>query len=83
LLYARLYHKPLVSWIDAFVVKEGRVRDPVKPLVLTENQDRSVSMIRTLPLVGMKLEQLLERPSRQQSKGRVGLASSHLQAGVI
>jgi len=30
-----------------------------------------------------KLEQLLERPNRPQPKGGAGLASSHLQAGVI
>jgi hypothetical protein len=65
------------------VIEEGRVRDPVKRLVLIKDRDRSVSVIRTLPLVGIKLEQLLERPSRQQPKGGVGLASSHLQAGVI
>ena len=42
--------KRLVASDRSFVIKEGRVRDPVKPLVLIKDRDRSVSVIRTLPL---------------------------------
>ena len=71
-----MHRKRLVSWDRPFVVEEGRVRDPVKRLVLIKDRDRSVSVIRTLPLAVDKLEQLLERPSRQP-KGSADLASSH------
>ena len=45
-----VYRKRLVSWHCPFVIEEGRVRDPVKWLVLMEDRDRSVSVIRNLPL---------------------------------
>ena len=45
-----MHRKQLVSWDRPFVIEEGRVRDPVKRLVLIEDRDRSVSVIRTVPL---------------------------------
>ena len=35
-----MHRKRLVSWDRAFVVEEGRVRDPVKRLVLIKDRDR-------------------------------------------
>jgi len=45
-----MHRKRLVSWHGPFVIEEGRVRDPVKRLVLIKDRDGSVSVIRTLPL---------------------------------
>ena len=46
-----MHRKPLVSWNWAWGwYNSGRVRDPVKPLVLIKDRDRSVSVICACPL---------------------------------
>ena len=78
------HHKRLVSWNCARCgYNSGWVRDPVKRRVMISNQDRSVSSIRALPLVINKTRTVTGATKPAQPKGGAGLASSHLQAGVI
>jgi hypothetical protein len=79
----RFFHrKPLVSWDRAFVIEEGRVRDPVKPLVLIKDRDRSVSVIRTLPLAIDKTR-TVTGATKPAAQGQCRLGQLALQAGVI
>jgi hypothetical protein len=50
---------------------------------MISNQERSVSSIRALPLVINKTRTVTGATKPAQPKGGAGLASSHLQAGVI
>ena len=60
------------------MIEEGRVRDPVKRLVLMEDQDRSVSVIRTLPLaVDKNSNSYWSDQAGPKPKGSADLASSH------
>ena len=78
------HRKRLVSWNCArWRYNSGWVRDPVKRRVMISNQDRSVSSIRALPLVINKTRTVTGATKPAQPKGGAGLASSHLQAGVI
>jgi len=79
-----MHRKPLVSWNWAWGwYNSGWVRDPVKPLVLIRDRDRSVSVIRALPLAVKETRTVTGATKPAQPKGGAGLASSHLQAGVI
>ena len=77
-----MHHKRLVSWDDPFVVEEGRVRDPVKRLVLIKDRDRSVSVIRTLPLA-VKETRTVTGATKPAAQGQCRLGQLALQAGVI
>ena len=74
-------HKRLVSWDRPFVVEEGRVRDPVKRLVLIQHRDRSVSVIRTLPLA-VKQTRTVTGATKPAAQGQCRLGQLALQAGV-
>jgi hypothetical protein len=74
-----MHHKRLISWNCARGrYNWGRVRDPVKRQVMIQDQDRSVSMIRTLPLAVNKTRTVTgaTKPA-PKPKGGAGLASSH------
>jgi hypothetical protein len=77
-----MHRKRLVSWDRPFVVEEGRVRDPVKRLVLIKDRDRSVSMIRTLPLTVDKTR-TVTGATKPAAQGQCRLGQLALQAGVI
>jgi len=77
-----MHRKPLVSWDRPFVIEEGRVRDPVKPLVLIKDRDRSVSVIRTLPLA-VKQTRTVTGATKPAAQGQCRLGQLALQAGVI
>jgi hypothetical protein len=78
-----IYHKPLVSWNWACGwYNSGRVRDPVKPPVLIKDRDRSVSVIRTLPLA-VKETRTVTGATKPAAQGQCRLGQLALQAGVI
>jgi hypothetical protein len=77
-----MHHKRLVSSDRPFVIEGGRVRDPVKPLVLTKDRDRSVSVIRTLPLAVDKTR-TVTGATKPAAQGQCRLGQLALQAGVI
>ena len=78
-----MHHKPLVSWNWAWgLYNSGWVRDPVKPLVLMQNRDRSVSVIRTLPLAVNKTR-TVTGATKPAAQGQCRLGQLALQAGVI
>ncbi len=78
----RVHRKRLVSWNRPFVIEEGRVRDPVKRLVLIKYRDRSVSLIRTLPLA-VKETRTVTGATKPAAQGQCRLGQLALQAGVI
>ena len=79
----RSHHKPLVSWNWVWAwYNSGRVRDPVKPLVLIQDRDRSVSVIRTLPLAVDKTR-TVTGATKPAAQGQCRLGQLALQAGVI
>ncbi len=71
--------KPLVSSDVPFVIEKGR---PVKPLVLIKDRDRSVSVIRTLPLAVDKTR-TVTGATKPAAQGQCRLGQLALQAGVI
>ena len=77
-----MHRKRLVSWDRPFVIEEGRVRDPVKRLVLMGDRDRSVSMIRTLPLA-LDQTRTVTGATKPAAQGQCRLGQLALQAGVI
>ena len=77
-----MHRNPLVSWDRPFVIEEGRVRDPVKPLVLIKDRDRSVSVIRTLPLA-LDKTRTVTGATKPAAQGQCRLGQLALQAGVI
>ena len=79
----RIDRKPLVSWNWVWAwYNSGRVRDQVKPLALIEDRDRSVSVIRTLPLAVDKTRTVTGAP-KPAAQGQCRLGQLALQAGVI
>src|SRR5262245_47200271 len=77
------HHNPLVSWNWAWGwYNSGRVRDLVNPLVLIEDQDRSVSLIRALPLA-VKETRTVTGATKPAAQGQCRLGQLALQAGVI
>jgi hypothetical protein len=73
----------LVSWNWACAwYNSGRVRDPVKRLVLIKDRDRSVSVIRTLPLA-VKQTRTVTGATKPAAQGQCRLGQLALQAGVI
>jgi hypothetical protein len=77
-----MHRKRLVSLDRPFVIEKGWVRDPVKPLVLIEDRDRSVSLIRTLPLAVDKTR-TVTGATKPAAQGQSRLGQLALQAGVI
>jgi hypothetical protein len=77
-----MHRKQLVSWDRPFVIEGGRVRDPVKRLVLIKDGDRSVSVIRTLPLAVDKTR-TVTGATKPAAQGQCRLGQLALQAGVI
>ena len=78
-----VHHKPLVSWNWVWAwYNSGRVRDPVKRLVLIQDRDRSVSVIRTLPLAVDKTR-TVTGATKPAAQGQCRLGQLALQAGVI
>jgi hypothetical protein len=78
-----MHHKRLVSWNWAWGwYNFGRVRDPVKRLVLMQNRDRSVSVIRTLPLA-VKETRTVTGATKPAAQGQCRPGQLALQAGVI
>jgi hypothetical protein len=77
-----MHHKRLVSWDRPFVIEEGRVRDPVKRLVVIQDRDRSISVIRTLPLA-VKETRTVTGATKPAAQGQCRLGRLALQAGVI
>jgi hypothetical protein len=78
-----MHHKRLVSWHWAWRwYNSGRVRDPVKRLVLIKDRDRSVSLIRTLPLA-VKETRTVTGATKPAAQGQCRLGQLALQAGVI
>ena len=81
-LITYIYHKRLVCLDRPFVIEKGRVRDPVKRLVLIKDRDRSVSLIRTLPLA-VKETRTVTGATKPAAQGQCRLGQLALQAGVI
>ena len=77
-----MHRKRLVSLDRPFVIEEGRVRDPVKRLVLIKDRDRSVSVIRTLPLA-LDKTRTVTGATKPAAQGQCRLGQLALQAGVI
>ena len=78
-----MYRKRLVSWNWAWGwYNSGRVRDPVKRLVLIKDRDRSVSVIRTLPLA-IDQTRTVTGATKPAAQGQCRLGQLALQAGVI
>src|SRR5215475_9874474 len=80
---AQLAAMKLVSWNCPWGWYNcGRVRDPVKRLVLMEDRDRSVRVIRTLPLA-VKETRTVTGATKPAAQGQCRLGQLALQAGVI
>ena len=78
-----MHRNPLVSWNWASgLYNFGWVRDPVKPLVLIKDRDRSVSVIRALPLAVDKTR-TVTGATKPAAQGQCRLGQLALQAGVI
>ena len=77
-----VHRKRLVSWGRPFVIEKGWVRDPVKRLILIKVRDRSVSVIRTLPL-GVNKTRTVTGATKPAAQGAVRLGQLAVQAGVI
>jgi hypothetical protein len=77
-----MHRKRLVSWNWAWLVQLWAGADPVKRLVLIEDRDRSVSVIRTVPLA-VKETRTVTGATKPAAQGQCRLGQHALQAGVI